>query len=104
MHKQHPGHRPYVRDVAVASEDEVDPALAKQRKHVTCVQHLVALAPRTRDRHQVVVADEDPQLRLAREALLDPAVVLPPDLALVEVRLRGIHRDQRNLSVGPLEP
>ena len=33
-------------------------------------------------------------------ALLDPAVVLAADLALVEVRLRGVDGDERQLSKG----
>ena len=101
---EHPGDRPDVRDVAVAGQDEVDAALAQQREHVAGVEHLVALAAGARDRHQVVVADEDAQVGVAGEALLDPAVVLAPDLALVEVGLRRVDRDERDIEPGELEP
>jgi hypothetical protein len=85
----------------VAGEDEVDPAPAQEREDVARVEHLVSLAAGSRDWHQVVVADEDAQVGLTGEALLDPAVVLAPDLAFVEVGLGGIDGDECDLE--PLE-
>jgi hypothetical protein len=76
-------------------QHEVDSALAEQRKHVPGIEHKIALPARARDWHQVVVADEDPQGSIAGKALLDPAVVLAPDLALVEVGLRRVYGDKR---------
>jgi hypothetical protein len=52
----------------------------------------------------VVVADEHAQVGLTREALFDPAVMLAPDLALVQVGLRGIDRDQRDGEATKVEP
>jgi hypothetical protein len=43
----------------------------------------------------VVVADEDPQVRLTSDPSLDPTVVLTADLALIEIRLLRIDPDQR---------
>ena len=56
----HPGHGPHVRDVAMAGQDEIDAQLAQERDHVAGVEHLVPLTAGARDRHQVVVAHEDP--------------------------------------------
>ena len=43
------------------------------------------------------MADEDAQVGVAGEALLDPAVVLAPDLALVEVGLGRVDGDERHV-------
>ena len=51
----------------------------------------------------MVMADEDPQVGVAREALRDPAVVLAPDLALVQVGLRRVDRDERDVETAALE-
>jgi hypothetical protein len=51
----------------------------------------------------VVVADEDAQVGLTGEALLDPAVVLAPDLALVEVGLGGVDGDECDFEPVELE-
>src|SRR5450759_150714 len=69
--------------------------LSLLRQHIAGVEHLVALPAGSGDRHQMVVADEYAQVRWLAEALLDPGVVLAPDLALVEIRLGGVDRDQR---------
>jgi hypothetical protein len=42
----------------------------------------------------MVVADEDAQIRSAREPLPDPRVVLATDLAVVDFRLGRIHRER----------
>ena len=52
----------------------------------------------------MVVADEEPQVGLAGEALLDPAVVLTADLALVQVGLGRVDRDERDVGPAELEP
>jgi hypothetical protein len=59
----------------------------QHRQHVAGIEHRVALAPGARDGHQMVVADEDAQIRSAREPLPDPRVVLATDLAVVDFRL-----------------
>jgi hypothetical protein len=50
----------------------------------------------------VVVTDEDAQFGVAGEALLDPAVVLASDLALVEVGLRRVDGDERQVEPAAL--
>ena len=71
--------------------------MAKQREDVARVQHLIALAAGARDGHQVVVADEHAQVGRAAESLVDPRIMLSPDLALVEIGLRCVHGHERNL-------
>ena len=44
-----------------------------------------------------MVEDEDPEGgRLAPERLLDPGVAAAADLPVVEIRLGGVHRDDRD--------
>ena len=50
------------------------------------------------------MADEDAEVGVGVEAVLDPAVVLAPDLALVDVGLRRVDRDERDLHPVELEP
>jgi hypothetical protein len=50
------------------------------------------------------MADEDPQIGLAGEALLDPTAVLPPNLALVQVGLGRFDGDNRLLRGSELTP
>jgi hypothetical protein len=52
----------------------------------------------------VVVADEHAQVGLAGKALLDPAVVLPADLALVQVGLGRVDRDEGEVGPADVEP
>src|SRR2546423_3332890 len=104
MHEQHPGDGPDVRHVPVARQDDVDAAASEQREHVAGVQHLVPLAAGARNRHEMVVADEDPDVGRALEPFFDPAVVLTTDLALVEVRLRRVDGDERDVAAGELAP
>src|SRR5439155_277582 len=49
--------------------------------------------PRSRNRQQMVVADEDAEIGRCREALFDPGVAPSTDLAVVEVRLCGVDGD-----------
>ena len=51
----------------------------------------------------MVVADEDAQVGGSSEPFLDPAVVLAPDLTLVDVGLGGVDRDERELKSVELE-
>ena len=61
----------------------------------------VALAAGARDRQQVMVQDEDPQVGVGLgELLLDPAVAAAADLAVVEVGLGRVDRDDGD----PLTP
>jgi hypothetical protein len=60
----------------------------------------VALTPGAGDRKQVVVEDEDLEVRrLGGELLLDPHVATSPDLPVVEIRLTRVHGDDGD---GPL--
>ncbi len=104
MNEKHPRDRPHVGHVPVTGEDEVDAALAEQREHVAGIQHLVSLAASAWDRHQVVVADEHAQASVSRETFLDPAVMLASYLAFVEVGLRRVNRDERQLALRQLQP
>ena len=44
------------------------------------------------------MADEDTQVGGTGEALLDPPVAAAADLAVVEIGLRGVDRDDRDTS------
>jgi hypothetical protein len=88
----------------VPREDEIDAALAQQREHVAGIEDLIAFASGAGDGDEVVVADEDPQVGLTGEPFLDPAVVLTADLALIQIRLRRVDRDQRHLRAAAVEP
>ncbi len=75
-------------------EDEVDAGALEALDRVAGVVDHVPLAAGARHRQQMVVADEDPQPGVAlRELLLDPAVAAAPDLAVVEVGLGRVDRD-----------
>src|SRR5207244_9747503 len=56
----------------------------------------VPLPPGTGDRQQMVVHDEDAEVCRIRELLLDPAVAPTSDLAVVEVGLGRVDRDERD--------
>ncbi len=49
------------------------------------------------------MAREDTEIRGAGEAFFDPGIVLAPDLALVEIGLRGVDRDERDLDPARVE-
>ena len=87
----------------MAGEDKVDLRLAQKGEDITRVKHLVSFAAGTGDRHQVVMADKDAKVGRAGEPLLDPAVVLAPDLALVEVGLGGVDSDEHNIQAAEVE-
>ena len=76
----------------VSGQNEVHTGALKTFDRVSGVVDDVALAPRSGDGQQMVVADEDPQVRRIREALLDPGVTAPADLTVVEVGLRRVDR------------
>ena len=63
---------------------------------VACIVDDVALAAGSRHRQKVVVHDEHPQVSRLGELLLDPAVASAPDLAVVEVGLGRVDRDDRD--------
>lgn len=103
MDEQHPRDRPDVRNVPVARQDEINAALAQQREDIAGVEHLVALAAGAGDGNEVVVTNEDAQVGLGVESVFYPAVVFAADLSLVEIRLRGVHRDERHVRPNALE-
>src|SRR4029450_556701 len=73
------------------------PATPQAPLRVAGVVDDVPLAPGARDRQQVVVQNEDPQLGVAlAELLLDPGVAAAADLAVVEVRLGRVNRNDRD--------
>src|SRR5262245_35881453 len=49
------------------------------------------------------MAHEDPQAGMPGETLCDPAVVLAADFALVDVGLRRVHGDERDLETVRVE-
>ena len=77
----------------MAREDEVDARALEALDRVAGVVDDVALAPGARHGQQMVVEDEDAQVGRLRELLLDPAVAAAADLAVVEVGLRRVDRD-----------
>ena len=85
----------------VSREDDVVAAVAQQREHVTRVHELVAIPPRAGDGDEVVMAHEHAQVGGTGEALGDPGIVLAADLAFVEVGLRAVDCDDRD--VEPVE-
>ncbi len=74
-------------------EDEVDADLLEDLERVSRVVDDVPLTPGTRHGQQVVVEDEDAEIGRLGELLLDPLVAAAADDAVVEVGLRGVHRD-----------
>ena len=75
-------------------EDEVDAGALQALDRVAGVVDDVPLAARAGHRQQVVVEHEDAQVGgLGRELLLDPGVAAAADLAVVEVGLGRVDRD-----------
>ena len=79
----------------MAAQDEVDFCALEGLERVAGVVDDVAFAAGSRDRQQMVVQDEDAQVRRSRECLLDQAVAPAADLAVVEVGLARVDRDDR---------
>ena len=77
----------------VAREHEIDTGTLQALDRVARVEDDVALTAGARDRQEVVVHDEDPQVGRVGELLLDPAVAAAADLTLVEVGLRRVDGD-----------
>src|SRR5439155_13588153 len=92
---------PRVRHVLMPRENEIDTRTLETLDRVTRVVDDVALAPGPRNRQQVVMTDEDAEVGRLGKALLDPGVAPATDLAVVEVRLRGVHGDNRDAAGGP---
>src|ERR671911_2013775 len=101
MHDPHPRDAPDVRDVPVAREDHVDLQLAQDGHHVAGVAQVVDVTPRAWDGEDVVVDHEYPRPTVpAAELGVEPAIVLAPNLSLVEIRLGRVERDYLGLSLG----
>ena len=79
----------------MAGEDEIDLGALQTLERVAGVVDDVPLAAGSGDRKQMVVQNEDPQVRRSRECLLDQAVAAASDLAVVEVGLGRVDRDDR---------
>src|SRR5215218_8678262 len=85
----------------VARKDHVDLQLAQDGHHVAGVAQVVDVASRARDGEDVVVDHEYPRPTIpAPELGVEPAVVLAPDLSLVEIRLGRVERDDFCFSLG----
>jgi hypothetical protein len=96
----HANDAPHIRDVAVTGEHHVDPQLAQEGHHIAGVAETVAVAPGAGHGEDVVVDDEDPRASIpASELGVDPAIVLAPNLPLVEVGLRRVEGDQLGLAL-----
>ena len=81
--------------MAVSGQHQVDVELAQDRHHITGVAEVVDIAASARDGEDVMVDHNDPgPLRPTTELGVEPAVVLAPDLALVDVDvgLGGVDR------------
>src|SRR5215210_5950179 len=93
VYDPHPGDTPDVGDVPVAREDHVHFELTQDGHNVARVAQVVHVAARTRDGEDVVVDHEYPRTAVpAAELRVEPAVVLAPDLSLVEVGLGRVER------------
>src|SRR5436190_21322219 len=88
-----------MRNVLVPAEHEVDAGAQKHLEQVAGVVDDVPLATGAWYRKQVMVQYEDPQVGRPGELLLDPVVTVPPDLPVVEVRLGGVDRDDRDAAL-----
>ena len=77
----------------VPREHEIDLRALECLERVAGVIDHVPLAPGTWNGQQVVMEDEDPEVRRVGELLRDPAVTAPADVPVVEVRLGGVDRD-----------
>src|SRR5947207_6694306 len=80
----------------MSGKDEIDAGALQAFDRVAGVVDDVSLTSRAWHRQQVVVADEDPQVRRGSEALLDPRVTATSDLAVIQVRLRRVDGDDRH--------
>src|ERR671911_1678343 len=101
MHDPHPRDAPDVRDVPVAREDHIDLQFAQDGHHVARVAQVVDVASRARDGEDVVVDHEYPRPAVPSPELgIEPAVMLAPDLSLVEIRLGRVQHDDLGLSLG----
>ena len=82
-------------------EHEVDLELAQDGHEVAGVAEVVDVAPGAGHGEDVVVDDDDPRpLGPAAQLGVDPAVVLAPDLALVEVGLGRVDGDDLGEALG----
>ena len=88
---------PDVRHVLVAGEDKPNSGALQALDGVARVVHHVPLATGTRYRQQVVVEDEDLQVRrLFGELFFYPPIAATANLAMIEIRLARIHRNDRD--------
>src|SRR5918997_260264 len=100
VHDPDPRDAPDVRDVAVSGEDHVDLDLPEDGHHVAGVAQVVHVAPRAGNREDVMVDDDYLRSPLpAPEFGVDPRVVLPPDVPLVEVGLGRVERHDLGLAI-----
>src|SRR5215208_2030235 len=85
----------------MAREDYVDFQLSQYGHDIAGVAQVVDVPSRARDGEDVVVDHQYSRPGVpAAELGVEPAVVLAPDLPLVEVRLGRVERDDLGLSLG----
>src|SRR6185436_8880012 len=99
----HPDSRdaPYVGNVAVAGQHEIDLELAQDRHHVSRVPEVVDVTAGAGDGQDVVMDDDDPgSVGPATERRVEPAVMLAPDLAFIDVGLGRVDGDHPGMTVG----
>src|SRR6476659_4417598 len=93
---------PHVRNVLVTRQDEPHAGALEALDRVARVVDDVPLPAGPGYGQQVVVQDEDLQVRRVRgELLLHPAIAPAPELAVVEIGLARVDRDDRHGALAP---
>src|SRR5918992_649053 len=98
VHKQHLAELPHVRYMLVATQNEIDFKLEEQREEIAGVPDDVSLSPGSRNRHEMVMENEDPVIVGPLEGLTDPVVSEVDHLSIGKVGLGRVDRDERGIA------